>query len=338
MTISVIMPVYNVEKYIYKSIKSLTNQSFKDFELILVNDETKDRSIDIALDILINSDINYKIINQPNSGVSVARNNGINNSSGEYIYFLDSDDYVEDDFFEKINKKLKETDADIIYCDYRHVDEDGKILIESSTNVIEQVTSGKEMALKLLKDEFSIWVGSGIYKSEIIKKNNLRFDNNRKYAEDITFISKALLYSDKIVGINEKLAYYLRREGAVTKSVSEKHLDCYYSFKDLLEFVEKNFNEEKEIIKTLKEYKIPYSICHIFSMFMRDENYKDKLLKFLSKDEIKTSLNEYKMLSFNKKYLRYYIQCKLIRIYQSTRLLYTRRYNWGGYNVRVKKQ
>ena len=323
MTISVIMPVYNVEKYISKSIKSLINQSFKDFELILVNDETKDRSIDIALEILKDTDINYKIINQPNSGVSLARNNGINNSSGEYIYFLDSDDYIEYDFLEKFNKKFKETNADIIYCDYRRVDEAGNVLTESSTNVIEKITSGKEMTLRLLRDELSIAIGCGVYKSEIIKKNNLKFDNNRKYAEDIIFIAKALLCSEKVIGINEKLAYYLRREGSATKSVSEKHLDCYYSFKDLLEFVEKNFNEEKEIIKTLKEYKIPYSICHIFAIFSRDESYKEKLLKFLNKEDVKVGLSRYRMISFNKKYLRYYIQCKLIKLFpKSTIILY----------------
>lgn len=312
MTISIIMPVYNVEKYISKSINSLVNQSFKDFELILVNDETKDKSIDIALDILKDTNLNYKIINQVNSGVSVARNNGIENCSGDYIYFLDSDDYVDKEFLEKFYKKINETNADIIYCDYSHVDEKNNILVKSSTRVIEKLSSGKEMALELLKDEFSIWVGSGIYRADIIKNNNIRFDNKRKYAEDIAFIVKTLLYSEKVVGINEKLAYYLRREGAVTKSISEKHLDCYYSFKDLLEFVEENFQEEEEIIKVLKEYKLPYAICHIFSMFSRDDNYTERLLKFLSNEEIKQSLNNYKMQSLNKKYLRYYIQCKLI--------------------------
>lgn len=315
MTISIIIPVYNVENYISKTIKSLVNQTFKDFEVILINDETKDKSIDIAIGILKDTDINYRIINQVNSGVSAARNTGINNSTGDYIYFLDSDDYVEKDFLEKFYRKFKETNADIIYCDYKHVDEMGNVLVESSTSVTEDRTSGKEMTLKLLKDEFSIWIGSGIYKADIIKKNDIRFDSKRKYAEDITFISKALIYSENIVGINEKLAYYLRREGAVTQSVSEKHLDCYYSFKDLLEFIKENFPEENKVIYVLEEYKIPYSICHIFSMFSRDKNYSNKLLKFLNKDEIRRSLNNYKMQDFNKKYLRYYLQCKLIKTF-----------------------
>ena len=315
MTISIIIPVYNVENYISKTIKSLVNQTFKDFEVILINDETKDKSIEIAIGILKDTDINYRIIDQANSGVSAARNTGITNSIGDYIYFIDSDDYIEKDFLEKFYRKFKETDADIIYCDYKHIDQYGNILVESSTSVTENILSGKEMVLKLLKDEFSIWVGSGIYKADIIKKNNIRFDCKRKYAEDITFISKALLYSENVVGINKKLAYYLRREGAVTQSVSEKHLDCYYSFKDLLIFIKENFPEENEVIDVLEEYKIPYSICHIFSMFSRDKNYNNKLLSFLSKDEIKKSLNSYKMQDFNKRYLRYYLQCKLIKIF-----------------------
>lgn len=314
MIISVIMPVYNVEKYISKTINSLVNQTFKDFELILVNDETKDNSIDIALEILNGTNVKYKVINQINSGVSVARNKGIENSSGEYIYFLDSDDYINETFFEKFYEKIKSTDADIVYCDYSHVDEENNILVESSTKVISELKSGNEMALKLLKDEFSIWVGSAIYKAELIKNNNIRFDNRRKYAEDIVFITKALLYSKKVVGINEVLAYYLRREGAVTKSVSEKHLDCYYSFNDLLKFVRNEFDKEEEIIKVLEGYKIPYAICHIFATFSRDEKYKERLLSFLSDDEVKESLKKYKLLEFNKKYIRYYIQCNLIKI------------------------
>lgn len=315
MTISIIMPVYNVEKYIAKSIKSLINQTYKDFELILINDETKDKSIEIALDLLKNTNIKYKVIDQKNSGVSAARNNGIENSIGDYIYFLDSDDYVSDTFLEKFYDKFKETNADIVYCDYKHIDENETILLDSSTDVSEKPSDGQDMALRFLKDEFSIWIGSGIYKAELIKNNNLKFDSNRRYAEDIVFISKALLYSKRIVGINEKLAYYLRREGAVTKSVSEKHLDCYYSFKDLLKFVEVNFENEKNIINVLKEYKIPYSICHVFSMFSRDEIYKERLIRFLNDKEVKKDIGNYKIQEFNKKYLRYYLQCKLIKAF-----------------------
>ena len=109
--------IFNSEKYIEKCVCSLLQSApIENTEIILVNDGSKDKSIDIAKEILSGSDVNYKIITQKNSGVSVARNRGIEEASGEYITFLDSDDYIDSKFVELMYKKSQETQSDVVYC------------------------------------------------------------------------------------------------------------------------------------------------------------------------------------------------------------------------------
>ena len=134
--VSIITPVYNVEACIEKSIMSIISQSSKNFELILIDDGSKDKSIEIAKELLKNSDVNYKIITQKNSGVSVARNRGIEEASGEYITFLDSDDYIDSKFVELMYKKAKETQCDVVFCDYSEVDLNGNILTGNRTKYL----------------------------------------------------------------------------------------------------------------------------------------------------------------------------------------------------------
>ena len=105
-SISIIIPVYNIEKYISNSIKSIINQTDKDFEVIIIDDGSTDNSIAIAQKLLKNTNINYKIIKQKNSGVSAARNTGIKHSNSNYIYFLDGDDFIDNKTIEILKKIL----------------------------------------------------------------------------------------------------------------------------------------------------------------------------------------------------------------------------------------
>lgn len=261
--VSIITPVYNVEECIEKSIKSVINQTCKEFEFLLIDDGSKDRSIEIAKSLLENSDINFKIITQENAGVSCARNRGINIASGEYITFLDSDDYIDSRFVELMYDKAKKTECDVVFCDYSEVDNNGNVLVKNRTNYLNDFISGKEAALLQLKDEITIGMRSAIYKNSVIQNNNLLFDTNRKYGEDMVFVVKALLYSNKVISVNEILAFYVIWGNSVTQNVSLKHLDCYYSYIDLLNYVKKDSNL-KEIENFLSEFKIQYSISHVF--------------------------------------------------------------------------
>lgn len=307
--VSIITPVYNVEKCIKRSIESVINQTSKDFELLIIDDGSKDRSIDIAKELLEGSDINYKIITQRNSGVSVARNKGIEEAQGEYITFLDSDDYIDSRFIELMYSKAQELQCDVVFCDYSEVDENGNVLAKNKTKVLEKVIGGEEAALKQLSGDITIGMGSALYKASIIKENNIVFDSKRKYGEDSIFTVKALLNMNRVMSVDETLMYYVRWSSSVTNIVSLKHLDSYYSYIDLLEYVRKH-GDLNEIERFLVQFKIPYSIAHIFSVLSRDSNFHEELFKFLNRNDVREYLKKYKIQRFDKNNIRYFIQCK----------------------------
>ena len=309
VNVSIITPVYNVERCIEKTINSVINQSSKDFELLLIDDGSQDKSIEIAEKLLVNSDINYRIISQENSGVSVARNKGISEARGEYVCFLDSDDYIHKEYIELMYEKASTCNCDLVFCDYAQVDSKDKVLVQSTTRFLDDFITGREAALKQLSCDITIGMGSALYKTSIIKENNILFDSSRKYAEDVVFTIKALLNMDKIISIDKTLMFYVRWNSSATNLVSLKHLDCYYSYVDLLKYLDSQ-GDFKNIEKFLIEYKIPYAISHIFSVLCRDKNFHKDLFEFLHKKEVEESLRCYKIQKFNKNDIRYFIQCK----------------------------
>lgn len=312
INVSIITPVFNVERCIHKTINSIINQSSKDFELLLIDDGSKDRSIEIARDLLEKSDINYRIITQENSGVSAARNRGIHEAVGEYVCFLDSDDYIHRDYIKLMYEKASEFNCDLVFCDYVQVDSKDNILVASTTRYLDNFIDGRDAALKQLSCDITIGMGSALYRTSIIKENNILFDSSRKYAEDVVFTVKALLNMKKIISVNEALMFYVRWDSSVTNAISLKHLDCYYSFVDLLEYV-KVQGDFKEIEKFLVEYKIPYAISHVFSILSRDEKFHEELFEFLKDDRVKKALKMYRLQRFDKNSIRYLIQCRGIR-------------------------
>lgn len=312
INVSIITPVFNVERCIHKTINSIINQSSKDFELLLIDDGSKDRSIEIARDLLEKSEINYKIITQENSGVSAARNRGIHEAVGEYVCFLDSDDYIHKDYIKLMYEKASEFNCDLVFCDYVQVDSKDNILVASTTRYLDNFIDGRDAALKQLSCDITIGMGSALYRTSIIKENNILFDSSRKYAEDVVFTVKALLNMKKIISVNEALMFYVRWDSSVTNAISLKHLDCYYSFVDLLEYV-KVQGDFKEIEKFLVEYKIPYAISHVFSILSRDEKFHEELFEFLKDDRVKKALKMYRLQRFDKNSIRYLIQCRGIR-------------------------
>jgi glycosyltransferase involved in cell wall biosynthesis len=309
VNVSIITPVYNVERCIEKTINSIINQSSKDFELLLIDDGSKDKSIEIAEKLLINSDVNYRIIIQENSGVSAARNKGISEAKGEYICFLDSDDYISEDYIKLMYDKAVTFKYDLVFCDYVQVDSKDNVLVASTTKFLDHDISGREGALKQLNCDITIGMGSALYRTSIIKQNKIFFDSNRKYAEDVVFTVKALLAMKRIISLNKALMYYVRWESSVTNSVSLRHCDCYYSYVDLFQYLDSQ-GDFKGIKKFLKEYKIPYAISHVFSVLSRNKDFHEALFNFLNKEDVRRYLKGYKMQEINKNYIRYLVQCK----------------------------
>ena len=206
--ISIIVPIYNSEKYLRKTLDSLYNQSYKDFEVILVNDGSIDKSLQICEEYQLKNK-NTKLITLQNSGVSNARNEGLKNAKGEYICFWDSDDIIDNNYLEEMIKLIN--DSDIGICSYeviKNKNNESKI-IHSMNN-----KSVKEVFVSLILNELLNPLWNKIYKKEIIKKYNIKFDKNINWGEDLLFNIEYLSHCHGVSTTNLVLyQYYLRSSG-----------------------------------------------------------------------------------------------------------------------------
>lgn len=208
---SIIVPVYNVEKYLDKCLASILEQTFKDFECIIIDDGSPDNS-NIIIDKYVKLDQRFKVIHQKNMGLSAARNAGLDIAKGDYIVFVDSDDYIADDYLEKFALKIADTDADMVICGLIEVYKDyekNKVFTAESIKVIKQ---------NILADVWPSYVWNKCYKKDLF--TNIRFPVGKIF-EDILTIPELCLYAQKIVCIPDKLYYYNRQnENSITANMS----------------------------------------------------------------------------------------------------------------------
>jgi glycosyltransferase involved in cell wall biosynthesis len=219
--ISVIMPAYGVEKYIAKSIESVLNQTYKNLELIIVDDESPDNSGKIA-DEYAAKDDRVKVIHKKNGGVASARNAALDIASGDYITFIDSDDFADIHQYEVLYNLIKKYDVDISFCEVQRFFEDEdpiKDNVEIKESLIETSEALKQM---LTNDCVGNYIHIKMFKSELWK--DIRFPENCTY-EDVATLYKVVGQASKVAYTTEKLYFYLvGRQGAITASFSERKL------------------------------------------------------------------------------------------------------------------
>lgn len=209
--ISVIVPVYNVEPYIAECIESIQNQSYKNLEIILVDDGSKDTSGDIC-DQYAAYDERIKVIHKENAGVSAARNTGIEAATGDYIGFVDSDDYIGPTMYEEMLQLIKEHDLDIIECTAFR-DKNGTILEGCNDGHLELFN--RDEALRLAMHDCFVAAWSKLYKRSAI--GYVRFPEGRKFED--TAVSYLFIANTKRVGhINRCLYYYRLNENSITQT------------------------------------------------------------------------------------------------------------------------
>lgn len=230
--ISIVVPIYQVEKYIGNCMKSICEQNFKDFEVVLVSDGTKDRSIEIAEEILKLSGINYNIIKQQNKGVSAARNAGIRNSCGEWIICIDPDDIINENFLKILYETCVMKNVDVAAGNYQIVSESELFKIPKKiymSTIIEQ----EKILRKFLIRDIKIISPAMLIRKELIIRNNLWYHEDIRFSEDQHFIWRLLLTIDKIA-YNETpiYNYYIRENSTMTSSDIEKILTGYNGFID----------------------------------------------------------------------------------------------------------
>lgn len=329
--ISVIIPVYNVEKYVENCLNSLENQTYKKFEVILIDDGSKDESVKICERYKNKSKLDIKIVRQTNQGVSAARNKGINVAKGDYVCFIDSDDMVSNNYLEVLKKLIEKEDSDISICGIKNISED-----EKSNNINLEINAKSytindknEILEKFLKREINPGVWCIMIKLDLLKKNNIYFTVGARYSEDIEFLYKIFSISQKISITKEKKYFYRERNSSVMSKVDDKRLDGYRLMKNLENYFEEQNIEFKKIFKKFGVarwvFATLWQICLAssdYKEFEKNSNYydpKQNMTKLLYFPKIKIKIISLAYL-INPKL--YYFSIKLI-----LKLFIKRKYN-----------
>ena len=263
--ISIVIPIFNVSKYLEKCIDSIINQTYKNLEIILIDDGSTDNSGEIC-DKYSQKDNRIKVVHQKNQGVSAARNEGLKRATGNYIGFVDPDDFIESNMYEVIINDIKENQCDIGICGIRSKNEDNVTLREARKQ--ENIVMSKKELLNTLIQEKSIAtsVWDKVFKSELIKEK--RFNEKRKVGEDLELILEIINNKEEINAIyNSSCLYnYLIREKSASKKqddkqamdileVNDKLLKMVQSeYPDLQIFVMERILKKENMI--LKKYRI----------------------------------------------------------------------------------
>lgn len=257
--ISVVIPVYNVEIKIQRCLNSLKNQSFSDFEVILINDGSTDQSGKIC-DKYAANDKRFRVIHQNNQGVSVARNIGITIANGKYITFIDSDDYVSRDFLYKLYGAICSSDADMVMSNYymSFSDRDDVYMEHGYRNGnILKKDEIKNIFYKHIKENdctvgyFCLW--NKLYRSSLIKENHIFLNEDMSFGEDMLFVMQCLKFCEKIAFIEEALYYYEMIENGLFSSYRRNFfsdiMKCYCSL-----ILQLNLKEPEELLPLSLKY------------------------------------------------------------------------------------
>ncbi|WP_313359709.1 glycosyltransferase [Empedobacter sp.] len=275
--ISVIVPVYNTEKYLSKCLDSILNQTLKEIEVIVVNDGSKDDSQEI-IDEFVSKDSRLVSIQKENGGLSDARNAGIDKAKGEFIAFVDSDDYIDLAMLEKMYELAERDESEIVLCDLVKVNENGKEFrdLPQSPQLPEKI---------ILSDDFTIFGEMSCFAcNKIFKKalfENHRFRNGIHF-EDIELIPKLVLDSSIISKINEPFYKYFERQNSISKTHTEKGLDMFVAVNEVTNyFYQSKYNTFATELKRFQIIQGYYSYL-AYLAYVKDKNLKRKMLNVLN--------------------------------------------------------
>lgn len=265
--VSVIVPAYNVENYIDRCLKSLVNQTLKDIEIIVINDESTDNTLNIIKEYQKKYD-NVVVFNNKNHGIGYTRNFGIQKATGKYIAFIDSDDFIDETMFEKLYKYSETNKLDMCVCDfYKYFEQTKKQSLEIIPDF--NITNLESSPNILLDINYSPW--NKLYKKELVK--DLYFEQDLKY-EDVPFVIEAISKSKRIGKYNECLNYYVIRGNSETTSMDKRVFDIL----KVLNIIN-NTLTSLDYYDEIKDYVEYVNIRTLFRYTLQQRNQKDKSLK-----------------------------------------------------------
>ena len=317
--ISIIIPIYNGERYIVECLESILKQNYKSIEIIIIDDGSEDDSYNICKKYA--NDYSFiKIYHQENNGVSSARNYGLDNANGKYIYFMDSDDTININFFSIVMQNIKNYDLITFNWAAKYINYQRECGIQKK-HILDSHTS---MELACSSDNsFQGYLWNKVFLNKIIKENNLKFKENISICEDLVFVMQYLLYCTKVNSIDNILYNYRIRKNSVSKKFSlNKFKSMFEAYDIILDICDKNNISNSINIKY--EYLYNYFLYKKFfnkNNFYISDNvlgfYKEvihcKLLKFKKRKDlffVKNFLYPYKIYhkiinKFKKKYILY---------------------------------
>lgn len=284
MKVSVIVPVYNTEKYLKNCIDSLLKQNFEDYEIIVINDLSPGNAEEI-----IKSYNDKKIVyikNKTNKGIGYNRNLGIKKAKGEYVCFIDSDDYVREDFISKMYNYSKENNLDLCVCDYVNVDEEGNKLKEFNLSDF-CITNYEENNKILCEINLAPW--NKLYKKDMLVKNKIEFSETLKY-EDLSFVALSIKNSKKIGKINEQLNYYTIHNNSETTTRDKRVFDIFKQ----LDIVRDEYKSGKYLDELTVSVLLNYTIQQRYQIDKDTQSkFIDDAFKYLNDNNIDYKHSEY---------------------------------------------
>jgi len=286
--ISIIVPIYNVEKYLDKCIESILNQTYKNLEIILVDDGSKDNCPKICDDYKL-KDLRVKVIHKENAGVSSARNSGLNVATGEYIGFVDPDDYIEKDMYEKLIEQIEIFSADIVMCGYRNINLKGSViderLIYSELYKPIELSKHESQELYFTRPEIRamlVVLWNKLFDRKIFNNHKFPID---KVHEDEALTFKLLYEAKKIVYLNEALYNYLIRNNSImAMEIKKERFALFDAYLERVDFYLDN-KENNLCDKMVKQYMRMFCQYIEWSKTAPDRNkivikeYHNKLLE-----------------------------------------------------------
>lgn len=266
--VSVIVPIYNVEKYLEKCINSLLSQTLEDIQIILVNDGSKDNSGNIAKECEKNNKNRIIYVEKENGGLSDARNYGLKYATGDFIAFLDSDDYIEKNAYEEMYNKAIEENADYVECDF----------IWEFPN---KIRVDKQYPYKNKKEMLSfvrVVAWNKLIKRQLITDNNLEFPKGLRY-EDVEFTYKLIPFVNKFAYVDKPFIHYVQREGSIANVQNERTAEIFTVLDNVIEFYKKN-NIYEEYRNELEYNYARYLLCSSLKRMckIKDKTIREKLL------------------------------------------------------------
>ena len=262
--VSVIVPFYNVEKYIEKCLETLVNQTLDDIEIILVNDGSKDKTVDIVKKYkeMYSNKIVY--LEKENGGLSDARNYAISYARGEYIAFLDSDDYVETNMYKEMYEIAQKENSDMVECNFIW-EYPNKTRIDIGTTY----NNKHEMIEKI-----RVVAWNKLIKREILEKSKVQFPKGYRY-EDVEFTYKLIPFLEKVSFCKTPMVHYVQREGSISNVQNKRNAEIFDVMEHVMDYYKEN-NLYEEYYQELEYLYSRYAFC---SSFLRIVKIKDKEIR-----------------------------------------------------------